>query len=82
MNFFNSNDNCNLRPICIIGPTGPRGATGPTGPQGLAGETPNLTIGTVTTGAPGTDASASITGTAPNFVLNLTIPQGPTGPTP
>ena len=40
-----------------------------------------LTIGTVTTGAPGTDADASITGTAPNFVLNLTIPQGATGPT-
>ena len=70
------------------GPTGPQGLageigpTGPTGPQGLAGETPTLTIGTVTTGEPGTDASASITGTAPNYVLNLTIPQGPTGPTP
>ena len=56
--------NCNV----IIGPTGP---TGPT---------PTLTIGTVTTGDPGTEASATITGTAPDFVLNLTIPQGPTGP--
>ena len=76
-----------------IGPTGPTGATGPTGPQGEVGptgptgpagadgETPTITIGTVTTGAPGTEASATITGTAPNFVLNLTIPQGPTGPT-
>lgn len=35
---------------------------------------------TITTGAPGTDAAATITGTSPNFVLNLTIPQGPTGP--
>ena len=61
----------------LVGPTGP---TGPTGPGG--GETPTLTIGTVTTGDPGTEASASITGTSPNFVLNLTIPQGPTGPTP
>ena len=43
-------------------------------------ETPVITIGTVTTGEPGTQASASITGTSPNFVLNLTIPQGPTGP--
>ena len=65
------------------GPTGPQGeqgiqgATGPTGPQG---ETPTITIGTVTTGAPGTQASASIDGIAPNFTLNLTIPQGPTGP--
>ena len=65
------------------GPTGPAGldgATGPTGPAGLDGETPTLTIGTVTTGDPGTEATASITGTAPNYVLNLTIPQGPTGP--
>ena len=62
----------------IVGATGP---TGPTGPQGLAGETPTLAIGTVTTGAPGTDAAATITGTAPNYVLNLTIPQGPTGST-
>ena len=81
--------NCNV----IIGPTGPTGpsggATGPTGPAGLdgatgptgpAGETPTITIGTVTTGAPGTESAATITGTSPNFVLNLTIPQGPTGP--
>ena len=64
------------------GPQGEVGPTGPTGPQGEAGETPTLTIGTVTTGDPGTEASATITGTAPNFVLNLTIPQGPTGPEP
>lgn len=55
------------------GPTGPQGlageagATGPTGPQGLTGETgatgpaPTLAIGTVTTGAPGTQASVTIT---------------------
>ena len=67
-------------PTGDIGPTGPTGDIGPTGPTGDAGETPTITIGTVTTGAPGTDAEATITGTAPNFVLNLTIPQGPTGP--
>ena len=48
--------------------------TGPTG------ETPTLAIGTVSTGEPGSQAAANITGTAPNYVLNLTIPQGPTGP--
>ena len=69
----------------LQGDLGPTGPTGPTGPQGLqgaqgpAGETPVLTIGTVQTGAPGTQAAATITGNAPNFVLNLTIPQGPTG---
>ena len=70
-------------PTGDIGPTGPTGDIGPTGPTGPTGadcETPSLTIGTVTTGEPGTEASATITGTAPNFVLNLTIPQGPTGP--
>ena len=71
------------RPNCCVvaGPTGPTGPSGgPTGPTGPTGDTPTLTIGTVTTGEPGTEAAATITGTAPNFVLNLTIPQGPTGP--
>ena len=72
------------RSCFIVGPTGPTGPTGPaggaTGPTGPTGATPTLTIGTVTTGDPGTEASATITGTAPDFVLNLTIPQGPTGP--
>ena len=65
-----------------IGPQGIQGEQGPVGPQGPAGadaEPITLTIGTVTTGAPGTDAAASITGTSPNFVLNLTIPQGEPG---
>ena len=42
---------------------------------------PKLSIGTVTTGAAGTNASASITGATPNFKLNLTIPRGNTGAT-
>lgn len=50
--------------------------TGPTG-----GVLPNLTIGTVTTGVPGTEGSATIRGTSPNFILDLIIPQGPTGET-
>ena len=52
------------------GPTGPQGiegltgATGPTGPTGATGATgpaPTLEIGTVTTGAPGSEASVTIT---------------------
>ena len=42
---------------------------------------PQLSIGTVTTGAAGTNASASISGTSPNFKLNLRIPRGNTGAT-
>ena len=95
-NRMNNDERCPIiRPIfCMINPTGPTtptgptgpgsiGPTGPTGPTGPSGdtETPTLTIGTVTTGEPGTEADASITGTSPNFILNLTIPQGPTGPT-
>ncbi len=49
--------------------------TGPTGPA------PTLTIGTVATGEPGSQATASITGTSPNYFLNLTLPRGATGPT-
>lgn len=62
-----------------VGPQGPAGPQGEPGPAGEDGLTPTLTIGTVTTGEPGTDAEATITGTAPNFVLNLTIPQGEPG---
>ena len=58
------------------GPTGPKGDTGDTGPAGP----PNaLAIGTVTTGAAGSSASATITGDAPSQTLNLTIPTGATG---
>ena len=48
--------------------------------RSTAGETPVFTIGSVTTGAPGTNAEVTISGTAPNYILNFTIPQGPTGP--
>lgn len=54
----------------------PKGAKGDTGSTGA---TPALSIGTVTTGAPGTQASASFTGTAAAPVLNLTIPRGDAG---
>ena len=47
----------------------------------LEANKPQLSIGTVTTGAAGTNASASISGTSPNFKLNLTIPRGNTGAT-
>lgn len=52
---------------------------GQTGAKGDTGATPRITIGTVTTGAPGTRAAASFTGTAENPVLSLTIPQGQPG---
>ena len=66
----------------VIGPQGPQGPQGNTGPQGATGATgatPNLTIGTVTTLEPDASATATITGTAENPVLNLGLPKGQTG---
>jgi hypothetical protein len=47
----------------------------------LKGDTPDLTVGTVTTGAAGSSAAVSITGTVDSPVLNFTIPRGATGET-
>lgn len=61
------------------GDTGDTGATGPQGETGATGATPEFSIGTVTTGAAGSSASATITGSAEEPVLNLTIPRGNKG---
>ena len=50
--------------------------------KGDTGETPDITIGTVTTVEPGTPAAATMTGTPEAPVLNLTIPKGAVGATP
>ena len=47
--------------------------------RGQVGATPHLTIGTVETLPPSQSASATITGTDENPVLNLGIPKGDTG---
>lgn len=61
------------------GPQGPTGETGPQGPAGTTGATPNIQIGDVTTLQPDQQATASITGTPENPLLNLGIPQGQSG---
>jgi len=60
-------------------PRGDTGATGAKGDTGETGATPNLTIGTIETLEPTESATATITGTAENPVLNLGLPQGRTG---
>jgi hypothetical protein len=62
------------------GSTGATGSEGPAGSTGPAGPANTLSIGTVTTGAVGSSASATITGTAPTQTLNLTLPRGEAGP--
>lgn len=49
------------------------GKVGPQGPPNI------LNVGTVTTGATGTPASASITGTSPTQTINLVLPTGANG---
>jgi hypothetical protein len=63
----------------LTGPQGLPGADGADGAPGALGPATNLTIGNVTTGAPGGVAAASIRGTAPNLILDLTLPRGDTG---
>lgn len=62
-------------------PTNPRSYTWYQwkGDNGDTGATPNLQIGTVTTLDSGINATASITGTTENPLLNLGIPKGDTG---
>jgi hypothetical protein len=55
------------------------GSTGPTGATGATGSAATVSIGTVTTGAPGTSASVTNSGTSSSAVLNFTIPQGAAG---
>lgn len=51
--------------------------TGEQGPQGLAG---TVTVGTTTTGEPGSNASVKNVGTPENAILDFTVPQGPRVP--
>ncbi|MFB8282040.1 hypothetical protein [Nocardia colli] len=49
------------------------------GAAGPDGQPCTLTIGTVDTGPVGSELQATVTGTAPNLVLNLTVPRGKKG---
>ena len=68
--FKPQHDKCKDK-IYVIGTPGPRGRDG-------AG---TITVGTTTTGDPGTNASVTNSGTAQNAILNFTIPRGETGAT-
>lgn len=61
------------------GSKGSKGDKGDAGAKGDTGVTPNFTIGTVNTLESGQSATASITGTTENPVLNLGIPKGAAG---
>lgn len=60
----------------VLNLTIPRGDKGEKGDKGDNGISPTLASGTINTGAPGTNVVATLTGTYPNYLLNLTIPRG------
>lgn len=60
----------------VQGPPGVQGEKGDTGLRGPVGPANVLGIGTVTTGATGSPASASVSGDYPDQKLNLTLPRG------
>ena len=64
------------------GDAGAKGDTGERGPQGLqgpAGNAATITIGNVTTSAPGTSASVTNRGTPSAVVLDFVLPKGKDG---
>lgn len=61
------------------GPKGDPGEQGPAGADGKDGAAATISVGTVTTGAPGSSASVVNAGTSNAAVLNFTIPRGATG---
>lgn len=63
----------------IKGPKGDPGNDGANGADGQDGVSPTVSVGTVTTGNPGTPVSVTNGGTSTNVVLNFRIPKGATG---
>jgi len=74
-----SADPTNWALLAAQGANGTTGATGLQGPTGAAGPSNVLSIGSVTTLAAGSSATATITGSSPIQTLNLGIPQGAAG---
>lgn len=82
LSWTNDGGKANPETVNIKGPQGKpgeKGDTGSPGAKGPTGATPNLQIGTVTTLPAGSDATASVSGTAENPLLNLGIPKGADG---
>ena len=61
------------------GATGAQGPTGATGATGANGTAATVSIGTVSTGLPGSSASVTNSGSSTAATLDITIPRGNTG---
>ena len=66
-------------PKGVAGNSGATGSIGNTGPTGAAGDNATITIGTITTGQPGSSATVANAGTDTAAQLNFTIPRGVQG---
>ena len=63
------------------GTDGTNGTNGSPGAKGADGEAATITVGTTTTGAPGTDASVTNVGNTSEAIFNFSIPRGEKGET-
>ena len=63
------------------GLTGLQGATGLQGIQGVTGTAATVAVGATTTGAPGTAAVVTNSGSSSAAIFNFTVPTGATGAT-
>lgn len=61
------------------GDQGIQGIQGTTGATGATGQAATIAVGTITTGAEGTNAAITNSGTSSAAVFNFTIPRGNTG---
>ena len=66
-------------PKGVSGTAGVQGSIGLTGATGAAGDNATITIGTVTTGQPGSSATVANAGTDTAAQLNFSIPRGVQG---
>ena len=66
-------------PKGVAGNSGATGSIGQTGPTGAVGDNATITIGTVSTGAPGSSATVANAGTDTAAQLNFSIPRGVQG---
>lgn len=63
-----------------VGPIqGPAGPSGPSGSAGPAGTAATIAVGTTTTGAAGSNAAVTQSGSSSAAVFNFTVPQGVAG---
>lgn len=76
MTWTNKAGLANPAPVSVKGERGEKGERGAKGDTGAAA---SIKIGTVTTGAAGSNASVTNSGTASNVVLDFTLPRGEDG---